>query len=375
MSPHEDPDRADCKEVIEFETGGAPAPPVLIQGRYMERRYRKISISLFTVLITLLLASSSFAAGLCCQLSSGVRESLSGVAAPASEEISVQFTYSFTRMDRLKQGTSAKSLDEASAPTKYTSLPVSMEMIKYTVTAGYGFSSRFKAFVSLPYLRNTMNMIMSNGVGLGWMDMTMEPVSKPGDATVMGLYRIYTDQDMQPAAALTLGLGVKTPTGSSTETTASGGYLHAHMQPGTGSWDPLLSLLYTRTLSAVDLQADVTRQFATRNRQGYESGDSTSITVSSKFTAWRVFNPGMGIIYLHTGRATDRDGRYSDLTSLMDDPANTGGDSLWVSPEIQVVPFRRLVVDVKIQVPVWEKVNGIQLVSSYRLLSGLTYRF
>lgn len=324
---------------------------------------------------SIILPLESFAAGLCCQISSGVQESLAGVAAPADEETSLRFTYSFTRMDRLKQGTSAKSLDEASAPTKYTSLPVSMEMIKYTVTAGYGFSSRFKAFVSLPYLRNTMNMIMSNGVGLGWMDMTMEPVSKPGDATVMGLYRIYTDQDMQPTAALTLGLGVKTPTGSSTETTASGGYLHAHMQPGTGSWDPLLSLLYTRTLSAVDLQADVTRQFATRNRQGYESGDSTSITVSSKFTAWRVFNPGMGIIYLHTGRATDRDGRYSDLTSLMDDPANTGGDSLWVSPEIQVVPFRQLVVDVKIQVPVWEKVNGIQLVSSYRLLSGLTYRF
>lgn len=324
---------------------------------------------------SIILPLESFAAGLCCQISSGVQESLAGVAAPADEETSLRFTYSFTRMDRLKRGTSAKSLDEASAPTKYTSLPVSMEMIKYTVTAGYGFSSRFKAFVSLPYLRNTMNMIMSNGVGLGWMDMTMEPVSKPGDATVMGLYRIYTDQDMQPTAALTLGLGVKTPTGSSTETTASGGYLHAHMQPGTGSWDPLLSLLYTRTLSAVDLQADVTRQFATRNRQGYESGDSTSITVSSKFTAWRVFNPGMGIIYLHTGRATDRDGRYSDLTSLMDDPANTGGDSLWVSPEIQVVPFRQLVVDVKIQVPVWEKVNGIQLVSSYRLLSGLTYRF
>lgn len=324
---------------------------------------------------SVVLPLESFAAGLCCQISSGVQESLAGVAAPADEETSLQFTYSFTRMDKLKQGTSAKSLDEASASTNYTSLPVSMEMIKYTVTAGYGFSSRFKAFVSIPYLRNTMNMIMSNGVGLGWMEMTMEPVSKPGDATVMGLYRIYTDQDMQPTAALTLGLGVKTPTGSSTETTASGGYLHAHMQPGTGSWDPLLSLLYTRMLSAVDLQADVTRQFTTRNRQGYESGDSTSITVSAKYTAWRVFNPGMGIIYLHTGRATDRDGRYSDLTSLMDDPANTGGDSLWVSPEIQVVPFRRLAVDVKIQVPVREKVNGIQLVSSYRLLSGLTYRF
>jgi hypothetical protein len=324
---------------------------------------------------SVVLPLESFAAGLCCQLSSGVQESISGVAAPASEEVSVQFTYSITRMDQLKQGTSEKSLDEVSTSSGYTSIPVSMDMIKYTFTGGYGFSPRFKGFVSIPYLRNTMDMIMSNGVGMGWMDMTMEPISAPGDATVMGLYRIYTDRDIRPNKALTVGFGVKTATGSSTETTSSGSYIHAHMQPGTGSWDPLVSLLYTQMINPFLMQADITHQFTTRNRQGYEFGDSTAVNLGATYAVVREFNVSAGLTYLHVGRASDRDGKYTDLTSLMDDPANTGGDSLWFSPGIQVLPIKNAMVDMKVQFPIWEDVNGIQLVTRYRLVMGVAYRF
>ena len=87
-----------------------------------------------------MLPVTSFAAGLCCQLSSGVQESMSGVAAPSTDQFSLQFTYSLTRMDKLKQGSETRSLDQAAATTPYTSLPVTMDMVKYTTTIGYGFS-------------------------------------------------------------------------------------------------------------------------------------------------------------------------------------------------------------------------------------------
>jgi len=332
-------------------------------------------MSLFVVLVNIFFASPSYAAGLCCQLSSGVQDSISGVTAPAFEEVSVQFTYSFTRMDKLKQGTTAKSLDAASTSTSYTSLPVSMDMIKYTVTAGYGFSPRFKGFVSMPYLRNTMDMTMSNGVGLGWMDMTMEPVSAAGDATIMSLYRIYTDRELRPNKALTAGIGVKTATGSSTETTSNGKYVHAHMQPGTGSWDPLVSLLYTQMVNPFLVQADVTHQFSTRNRQGYEFGDSTAVNLGATYAVVREFNLNASLTYLHVGGASDRDGKYTSLANLMDDPANTGGSSLWFSPGFQALPLKNTAIDMKVQFPVWEHANGIQLVARYRLVIGMAYRF
>ena len=53
----------------------------------------------------------------------------------------------------------------------------------------------------------------------------------------------------------------------------------------------------------------------------------------------------------------------------------TGGDSIWLSPGIQILPFRGSMVDLKVQVPVWERVNGTQLVSDYRVLASVSYAF
>jgi hypothetical protein len=342
----------------------------------------RVNLSRIILLCAVLLStapSQTFAAGLCCQLSSGVQESLSGVAAPETGETSVQFNYSFTRMDKLREGATERSLDYVKATfPQYTSLPVTMDMMKYTMTAGYGFSPQFKAFVSVPYIRNTMDMTMLNLFMGMWMDSTMAPVSGLGDITVMGLYRIYRDREIRPTDAVTLGFGVKTPTGSFTETKASGAFVHAHMQPGTGSWDPLLSLIYTKMMNPFLVQADVTYQYTTRNRQGYEFGDSAAVNLSGKYAVVKEFNVTAGLTYLHVEKASDRDGKYYDPatnTSLMDDPANTGGNSLWFSPGIQVLPVKNGMIDLKVQVPVWERVNGIQLVSSYRVLAGISYGF
>ncbi|HEX9138033.1 MAG TPA: hypothetical protein VF905_14000, partial [Nitrospirota bacterium] len=72
-----------------------------------------IAVVMFTALVFLSPARKAAASGLCCQLSSGVQESLAGVAAPGTEEVSMQLNYSFTRMDQIKEGGRTRSLDEA----------------------------------------------------------------------------------------------------------------------------------------------------------------------------------------------------------------------------------------------------------------------
>ncbi len=348
---------------------------------------RLVFSTIIVAVVCITLPSLSFAAGLCCQLSSGVQESLSGVASPDVEQVSVQINYSFTRMDKLREGSTERSVDYMKLVyeqglSPYSSLPVTMDMMKYTLTAGYGFSPKLKAFVSVPYIRNTMDMTMGMTMMMmmvpmtTWENNTMTPVSGLGDITAMGLYRLYTDRDVRPAEAVTLGFGVKTATGSFTEMNAARTkFIHAHMQPGTGSWDPLLSLIYTKMANPFLLQADATYQFTTRNRQGYEFGDSTAVNLSAKYAVVKEFNVGAGLTYLHVGKASDKDGHYTNLKSIMDDQANTGGNSLWFSPGIQILPFKNGMLDLKVQVPVWEKVNGVQLVSDYRALLGLSYNF
>jgi hypothetical protein len=357
-------------------------PPYYHEEGYSSLKNKSIHF-LLASLLCIACSSKAEASGLCCQLSSGVQESLAGVAAPGTEEVSLQMNYSFTRMDKFKEGSTTRSLDEAKAyikpdGTSYTSVPISMDMMRFALTAGYGFSSRFKAFVSLPYVRNTMEMTSSQGAMLGWMDMTMEPTSGVGDATVMGLYRLYTNRDIRPTDVVTLGLGLKAPTGSYTERSSNGRLIHAHMQPGTGSWDPLLSVMYTSMAGQFLLQADATYQYTTRNSEGYEFGDSAAVNLAARYAVMKELGITAGLTYLHVGRASDKNGAYYDPvtnSSLMDDPANTGGDSIWFSPGMQVFPMRNLALDAKVQLPVWERVNGIQLVSSYSVLAGISYSF
>ena len=153
---------------------------------------------------------------------------------------------------------------------------------------------------------------------------------------------------------------------------------YAHMQPGTGSWDPLFSIIDTKLMGSFLIQADATYQLATRNKEGYKFGDSMAATFTGKYAVVREFNVLAGLTYLHVNKASDRNGKYYDPvtnSSLMDDPANTGGDSLWATAGVQVLPFRNGMIDLKAQLPIWEKVNGIQLVSSYLVSAGVSYNF
>lgn len=325
--------------------------------------------------------SLSPAAGLCCQVSSGTQESLLENASQRPGNPTLQISYSFTDMDEFREGATRKSFGEVKEKSGYTSLPTRMGMTKYTLTAAYDFNRHITALVSVPWIRNTMGMKMLMKMKMGmmtktvWMDHEMAPVDGLGDITVMGLYHYYPRGVDNPSDIISFGAGVKTPTGSSTEENSNGNFIHAHMQPGTGSWDPIVSLVYTKTLNRGLLQADMTYQFTTRNSHGYEFGDSFTANILGKFAALDFLNVTAGLTYLHVGRASDRDGDYTNLKSLMDDPDNTGGDSLWFSPGIQLVPLKNGSIDVKLQLPIWERVNGVQLVSDYRVLLGISFGF
>jgi len=45
--------------------------------------------------------------------------------------------------------------------------------------------------------------------------------------------------------------------------------------------------------------------------------------------------------------------------------ASTDGENIWFSHGSLMLPFKNGLVDIKYQVPSWQKVNSIQLVSSY----------
>jgi hypothetical protein len=96
----------------------------------------------------------------------------------------------------------------------------------------------------------------------------------------------------------------------------------------------------------------------------------------------REFNVSASLTFLDVNKASNWDRTcYDSVTnsSLMDDPANTSGESLWFSSGIQVLPIMNGMIDIKSLVPIWIWETGTnysaQLVSSYGVLLGLSHSF
>lgn len=357
-------------------------------------------------IITLLLFSMAaarlvYAHGECCLSKSLTDATTSTMSLSQNFGLSLQYEYSNmktirdgddrVRPDDVLEGISARwpaTLQEARSFT----VPTRMIMQKYTLLGVYRFTEKIQFLASLPYVINDMNMRMvTRGANGGQhhhavsdtpgndvkMDMKMSTVEGMGDMTLMGLYTIYADNVVQPEKKLVCGLGLKSPTGENDETTDEETLVHATMQPGTGSWDPLFLTSYLHTFSPWVFQTNLFYHLTTEGDEGYEFGDKLSLDLIGRYRAVKYVSPGVELNGLYMGKDRDHDGKYSrPEESLLDNTDNTGITSLSITPTIQVnIPKTGGSLDLKFQKPLYQHVNGIQQVVDWRAVVSLVWAF
>lgn len=340
---------------------------------------RKQYAILFFILLAL--PGSAFAGGFCCQMPSGVEE---GVSAGAGD-FSLRADYTYSRMSRFVSHDDYVSFSSVMNDTRFATaggvVPEVMDMQRITLTAGYSPAQDLRLILCVPWVINdmTMRMFMPAMMGMPatWTRMTMDEVSGLGDVTLTGLYRIYADQEARPRTALSVGVGLKFPTGSST-VSQDGHRIHAHMQPGTGSWDPILTAVFVKMLgSPFLLSADATYRFSTPNGLGYSYGGTFAANACVKYNLADSVNLSLGAGYFHSEQADDPNNAYNGQIPqrLTDFVGYTGEDSVWISPGVQVLPFQNAAIDLKFQYPVYYHVPDIEFVTDWRLSAGLSYSF
>ncbi len=320
-------------------------------------------------------APASGECGLACCLAGA---STSGVTLTAGMGLSVQ--YENARMGTIRHGTTAVTADEVinrhwTAGTSY-SAPTQMTMRKLSLIGVYPAGERWRAVAILPYVENEMRMRMKTASG-AVMDMAMDPVSGVGDASLLGLYTAYSDSPIRPTQRLTLGAGLKTPTGQSDVRTDTGTLLHATMQPGTGSWDVLFVANYVRALYPLVLQANLFYHLTTEGREGYEFGDQFAYDLATRYQVADYVNMGLEVNGVNTTRDKDHAGRFSrPTTSMLDSPGYTGLRSRFLSVVVQLkIPDTGGAVELRYQLPVHQDVRGYQQVVDSRLLASLIWGF
>jgi len=303
-----------------------------------------------------------------------------GSGVTLAETLGLSLVYENTYMKSIRSGTERISpdaaIDRAWTPGTSYKVPTRMTMQKATLVTALPVNERLTVLAYVPYVVNDMEMRNKNGAGMV-MNMKMDTVSGLGDAALLGLYTLYTDAPIRPGQRLTVGFGVKAPTGSTDARGSSGALVHAMMQTGSGSWDAMFFADYMRAFYPLVLKANLFYQLTTEGYNGYEFGDQFTYDLSARYQVTNYVNIGADLGGVHAEKDTDHDGRYSSpLTSMLDNPDNTGLDSIRVAAVVQVkFPGTGGSGELKYQRPIYQDVNGVQQVMDHRVLGTLSWVF
>ncbi len=198
--------------------------------------------------------------------------------------------------------------------------------------------------------------------------------SSIGDVTLQGRYALLAPV-IPTSPTLVIGAGVKLPTGATDETgvvVEEDGEMTVEaaersIQPGSGSWDPMVGVYYLQRLGLATAFANATVRLPTSD-QGYTFGNETllnlggSVPLSARWEALAQINM----------RFVGRDDSTEEF-ELFDQ--NTGSDSIFLSPGLRLTLGPRLAAYTFVQIPLHRDVNGNQLTADWSLAVGLNYHF
>lgn len=189
-----------------------------------------------------------------------------------------------------------------------------------------------------------------------------------GDVRLLGRYQFPAEQgsgDQTDIWGLTFGL--KLPTGKFDIANEDGDKAERTLQPGSGTTDALFGVYFRRglPLQGVSWFADGLYQTAMNAREEFRPGDRLALDLGVRYEL-----PGSTSLMLQLNALVK--GRDTGLEAETDD---SGGRFFFLSPGISYAPTRNLQIYAFVQLPVYQFVNGVQLVADRAYVAGISGRF
>ncbi len=283
----------------------------------------------------------------------------------------------FVRQDRLLHGSHAADSSNVNAALSSGTLEeLERRTTTYTTTLGLDYASKdgWGVNLQLPWIVRTHATIDDVTLGGGAFDESTSSASGLGDAKLMARFPLsYSQIENGETTAdfkLQLLAGVKLPTGKTSRNFSAGPLageaLDRSLQLGTGSTDLILGLAHGGEL-AEDWGwfAQGTWQTAMATHDNFRPGDALTLGTGVRFTGFKVVVPQLQLNARHT--LHDRGANA--------DAANTGSTAILISPGLSVPVGDRVSLYASVQLPLWQQVRGIQLVSSWNASVGVSVGF
>lgn len=213
-----------------------------------------------------------------------------------------------------------------------------------------------------------------------------------GDLSLLGQWRFLNNQ--ASGTQLAALLGIKAPTGKTSERDNDGERFDAEFQPGSGSWDGLFGLAFTQRFGKISFDTSVLYTLVTEGVLDTDLGDRLNygIALSYRLTGDAVQGPmyagakhdhGDGHTHVHaepsSGPALDLivelNGEWHDKQETAGErDQNSGGHTLYIAPGLRLSQDKWSAF-ASVGIPVVNNLNGIQSEADWRLVSGVTIGF
>ncbi len=270
--------------------------------------------------------------------------------------------YESIRQDRLQEGRRRIAVGEV--PRDHDEVETKNQNwvagLDYTINSDWGVN------VLIPVVKrqhlHVANDDMGNQTPATW------DFSRLGDVRVLARYRLRTFESSDHSLGTAgVNFGLKLPTGSRDVRNADEERAERTLQPGTGTTDALLGAYFSQLLPIKDLSwfAQGLLQEPLNSREDYRPGRRISADLGLRYDA----NEALGLLLQLNALVRSRDAGANA------EPEDSGGRSLFLSPGLSYGFTKDVRLYGFVQLPLYQYVNGVQLIANRTVIVGLSSRF
>lgn len=314
------------------------------------------SVMFFVVGCSLLSLSAHASCG---SASCSLATQIDGMGLSANNGWQLDLRYEYIKQDQLRSGT--RKTGAVYVDGEHTEMVTKNNNV--VATLDYSADHRWGVTLQLPYVDREHYHIFDNA---GTLEDETWKVGALGDVSVTG--RFMLDADTVNNTQSGVQLGVKLPTGKTTETNAAGEAAERSLQPGTGTNDVILGYFRSRDMTLFDYPGrgfmQLQAQAALSQHEGYRPGNQYRINTGMVFFPAASLSPIVQLNLLSKGRDNGANA----------EPADSGGDYLWLSPGISKQLSHSARLYGFVQLPLSQRVNGVQLTSDWTASVGINWQ-
>ncbi len=182
-----------------------------------------------------------------------------------------------------------------------------------------------------------------------------------GDMNLIGIYKILVKND----DFLGISGGVKFPTGDTGELDPYGALFEPELQPGSGSWDYPVGIVYRYMAGPVSLSGNVSYVIKSQGAQEFRHGNLLFASLNADY----ILNPRSENFQTRVGWDTTFHNAQKDRLNGVEDD-DSGETSVFMGPSIEIGASKNVSLFGNILLPVYQNTGGVHQKLSYLWTAG-----